>query len=253
MALKKCHRFHVFVTVVTCSSLSQSLDHFSSDRCQSSSFLYPDSAYALKNGFLLLDEVLDVLMNSRPTMRTIPGGRKVNVYFVLDNSLNLERRANGGHSTYPDDCGPWNQRRTSTKPSYYIRNGLHLKAINKKDRVYRDRSTYEVLDPQPTDVIEMKRYYTTRRDHDDCKKRVTWLESPPCTTAVVEYVGSFPPIDLRNRTQEQTSTEPDTWAGVVASRVMPVLSPCDADDALDPDLSDVLKKHLPDKNEQFEM
>lgn len=57
----------------------------------------------LDGGFLETDEVVQLLLKSR--RREIPCGTKDNVYFVINNTRNIERRHKWLKSEFSDDCG----------------------------------------------------------------------------------------------------------------------------------------------------
>jgi len=57
------------------------------------------------------------------------------------------------------------------------------------------RVTYASIDPQPTDIITLHRYYTKLKDNESYRKRVTTVTEAPewlshlKTLAVIEYLG----------------------------------------------------------------
>ena len=94
-------------------------------------------AFSLNGGFLSIEAVLHAATEVEHMGSSIPRGVKENVYFVLDDTQNVERRQSGKVSEYPDDCGAWASSKNSTKTNYYIRGeDGKLKYVEFKNGVY---------------------------------------------------------------------------------------------------------------------
>ena len=59
----------------------------------------------IENKFLSPEEVLALMLNQRPSGKSLPGGVKENVAFVLENENNLTCKGVGKLACYVDDCG----------------------------------------------------------------------------------------------------------------------------------------------------
>ena len=57
----------------------------------------------------------------------IPPGRKENVFFVIDNERNMDKRKNDQRSDYNDDCGAWKSSGASPKTCYTVSDNGSLK------------------------------------------------------------------------------------------------------------------------------
>ena len=61
-----------------------------------------------QNKFLDIENIVQILTEDYiDPPQCVPRGLKENVYFVVDNKENLQRRQNGQLSQFWDDCGPW--------------------------------------------------------------------------------------------------------------------------------------------------
>ena len=68
---------------------------------------------------------------------TIPPGKEENVYFILNNERNTERKKQSKHSEFSDDCGAWSQG-TSSKSLYEVKyNGDFRKNFVKNSSLCR--------------------------------------------------------------------------------------------------------------------
>ncbi|KAH3864206.1 hypothetical protein DPMN_027222 [Dreissena polymorpha] len=54
-----------------------------------------------------LQETLAILKGPHVVLQEIPTGRKDGMFFVVDNSDNIIKRANGNNLNFWDDCGSW--------------------------------------------------------------------------------------------------------------------------------------------------
>ena len=70
--------------------------------------------------FLGTKEIIFILKTSKQALFTIPPGKKENVYFILNNERNTEKRKQGKHSEFSDDCGAWSEG-TSPKTVYEVK------------------------------------------------------------------------------------------------------------------------------------
>ena len=72
-----------------------------------------------------------------------------------------------------------------------LRNGIYAR----KKKVSGKR-VYVPLDPQPTNVLALTRYYTTLVRDPSYRRRISWLGDERNPVAVVEYIGSYPAMSL---------------------------------------------------------
>jgi hypothetical protein len=61
---------------------------------------------------LSMSQVLQILVNAdipgdRVVHPKVPIGSKDNVYYLVDNAKNVERRRDGLNNIFDDDCGAW--------------------------------------------------------------------------------------------------------------------------------------------------
>ena len=68
-----------------------------------------------KNG-LQIEEIVTHLKGSTEAdaLEQVPDGPKENLFFMVDNQKNVERRSKGKQSEYFDDCGVWISKTTCT-------------------------------------------------------------------------------------------------------------------------------------------
>ena len=140
---------------------------------------------------------------------SVPNGIKNNVYFVLQNEVNMNRLGKGAKSTYNDDCGVWDSKTTSTKSTYYISVCGKLVYVVKKGVLYGKivKGSFVPIEPQPSEVINLKGYYATLKRDKSYKKHVSWFEVLPnnvptekSSIAIAEYI-SHEYIHARKRNQ----------------------------------------------------
>ena len=120
------------------------------------------------NKFLDLSQVLDKLV-TEDVIEKIPQGRKDNVFFVLDNERNMEKRKKGQRSDYNDDCGVWKSSGSSPKTCYTVSDNGTLKKVFVKNDQYcleqqiNKKRVYVPLEPQPSPdrVLIIQRYYSS--------------------------------------------------------------------------------------------
>ena len=203
-----------FVPDLTISSSSESSVN---EEVESEEVAQPTSSGVFKlprpGYFLKPWDAMELIVNqSTPLLEKIPSGEKNNVYALIRNDTNIQRRKDGLHSQFWDDCGAWTSKSGSNKKVLFAKVGTtnrYLSVIKKKDEYCIKRSVdkkvvYVPLDPQPRheDVLIIRQYYTTLKKSDLYRKRVTWLENIPSalskglestyTTAIVEYAGEHP-------------------------------------------------------------
>lgn len=95
----------------------------------------------------------------------MPRCKKENVYFLLDNTENVDRKSSGHGMEFWDNCGTWNSASLSNKTTYFVHFNGRLRSVLKKDSVYgvELKKKFEPLDPQPVEdqVLILKRFYAT--------------------------------------------------------------------------------------------
>ena len=137
--------------------------------------------------FLSVDKLYELASTHTLTYTCIPPGFKQNVYFVIDDTINRQRRLSKKCSEYPDDCGAWRQGGNSTKPAYFIRsaqNSLHF--VTYRAGIYgkMSKGNFVPLGLQPDSSTIVVAYRNS-----SYKNRVTWFNSEPViATAIVEYI-----------------------------------------------------------------
>ncbi|KAK3103000.1 hypothetical protein FSP39_015680, partial [Pinctada imbricata] len=152
----------------------------------------------LNKKFLTAEKQLEILQSDNPKVTNIPRGIKQNVFFILEDTANTERRSMGKKSEYPDDCGSWKQGANVTKAEYFLKTQIGIQSIkrNKDGLYYRIHKKKNVaLNPQPHNdhVICMKRKYSVLARQNEYRKRITWFEGGPYEgTAFAEFIGTFP-------------------------------------------------------------
>ena len=149
--------------------------------------------------------VVDLTSNlhDQSSSSCIPIGLKENVYYVIDNSQKIDRRAKGQRSDFTDDCGAWLPGGPTTKS--YIISGpnderksiqMHKNVFCTMKRVGKGKRIHVPLDPQPdpSTVIALHRYYRKLKASDKYTRRISWLSvgSSDHTKACAEYLGEFP-------------------------------------------------------------
>ena len=181
---------------------------------------------ALTNGQnLTATQVFSSAMNTElSTVDSIPRGYKDNVFFVFNNSHNLQQ--NSKHNRFADDCGSWNTHSgRTTKADFIIMSDNTLKWTVQKNDMYcferqvKGKKTYIQYDPQPKHVVTIHRYYTSLKREKTYKKRVSWFENLPDSfstlshKAIIEYTGVCPRQgephgNSKNSSQEYVRTDP---------------------------------------------
>lgn len=170
-------------------------------------FVAPNALPLPDNDFLSVEQCIKLLRSETPSLvcDNVPAGLKQNVYFVVSQAANSNRRDTGAKGRHWDDCGAWQS--ASCPTSHYLqRSDGSWRQLRLIDGQYcvkiRSGSTYMnvPLDPQPTknEVVKVSRYYTTLKADKSYRRRVTWAAHPlnadklSPSLAIVEYSGTFP-------------------------------------------------------------
>ena len=66
-----------------------------------------NNANGVLTKFLGINQVLEILSAMTNVKEKVPFGPKENVYYIVDNKSNVERRQNAAKSEFWDDCGIW--------------------------------------------------------------------------------------------------------------------------------------------------
>ena len=152
--------------------------------------------------FLEANDIFEALLTKLPIGQDIPAGVKENVYFVIDNGLNIKRRANGKKSRYRDDCGIWSVQGKSKYLDFVIHEELFLEPVDVMDKSYPEnvRGDHSPVVTQPTEenLISFRQYLVHLKDDTSYRKRVTVITKCPEALAslrklaLVEYCGKWP-------------------------------------------------------------
>ena len=78
--------------------------------------IHPLSHGCLDRSFLETEDVVKLLTtySESEAHDIIPEGSKNNVYFVIKNSGNTDKRSRGQQSSFSDDCGVWDTNKGSS-------------------------------------------------------------------------------------------------------------------------------------------
>ena len=176
--------------------------------------------------YLEIDELLNILEGPNFPLKEIPVGRKDGMYFILDDSMNIERRKDKKQSQYWDDSGVWGHSSSPPTP-FVLENGkwtsLRLRSgIYCKLRYKNKQEQYIPIDPQPNpdDVLTVHRLYQklqepSSKDKNKFKRRVTWIEKSestlqgiPPAIAIVEYIGTYPGRGFHGNVKDEERNAP---------------------------------------------
>ena len=158
-------------------------------------------ALPIKDRFLERMHLFELLRLERETTEGIPEGVKENEFYLVNNAANLERRKNNKYSLFADDCGAWKGGPTNLALFVYDDDGILIQ-VTMKDSLYGTRCAKRVpggrqmvftplsRQPLPHEVIRLHRAYAKHSLNKDYQRRITWMDDN--TTAIVEYVGTFP-------------------------------------------------------------
>ncbi len=90
----------------------------------------------IENKFLSPEEVLDLMVTHRQSGKSVPGGIKENVAFILENQCNLTRKNFGKRACYVDDCRAWSRTGSCKTHHYILTEDKRLDYVDKKDGNY---------------------------------------------------------------------------------------------------------------------
>ena len=157
---------------------------------------------ALPNGGLDAESIHKEISERNYVHKEIPHGKKDNVYFLIDNARNLERKAMTKKNQFVDDLGVWDTMRGKTvTTSHVVMSDQTLKVVFLRDGTYciqkmhQKRRMYIPLDPQPdvNDIIQIHKYYTVLKRQSNYKRRISWITAETSQSlgnvALVEYYG----------------------------------------------------------------
>lgn len=156
-------------------------------------------AVPLPGRFLPLDQVID-LLETREPLPEVPPGRKEDVGFVVDNTFNVNRKAEGElHSVFQDDCGAWDKNGTTPRTLLWRRGNNNSQIVMREGKYCFNRKGKGIIEiepqPLPNDVIQAHRYYVSLKV-GKYQKRVTWFtqvhSGPLQHLAFHEYLGTWP-------------------------------------------------------------
>ena len=169
--------------------------------------------------FLPAQEVFNEITSVTEVCRTIPSGKKEDVFFIVDNSRNL--RYKNRRNYFQDDCGRYNQRSGTTCKSFYLLSPDNLLQQLIKDKGKYCKESRRVLtsggtsprgrgrppgrsrgrgrgaaaanshkitkwipmEPQPDDskIIVLHRYYSCLEVDPSYRRRICWFSNLPET------------------------------------------------------------------------
>ena len=168
--------------------------------------------------FMSTDTVLDILTSASTSLQKIPHGVKQNIYFVIDNTANINRRNNKQKSDFTDDCGAWISASGATPKTHYLCDNDKLKRVDFRQGRYgffkteNKKRTFIPFDPQPDPkyIAILHRNYTTLKLDQDYKRRISWFGQTPQNmtikpVAIVEYIGEFPGRAPHGKSTKQTA------------------------------------------------
>ena len=136
--------------------------------------------------YMVMEEILNILKGPNYLLPEILVGRKDGMYFILDDSTNVQRRREGKPSQYWHDSGVWSA--CSSPPTPFVFQNGKWKSLRLKQGVYcvlkykNKKEEYVPLDPQPNpeDVVKVHRlYHKLQVDKPDAAKfqrRIMWIE-----------------------------------------------------------------------------
>ena len=169
----------------------------------------------LSDVFMNIEAVLQLLTSDVSGRDCIPSGIKENMYIILDNTDNIERRKTAKRSNFKDDCGVWDTSKGSSPKSYYIITDNGLKQVCLRNGLYcikkqvKGKSEYHPIEPQANKsvIVGVHRYYTVLKKDPSYKKKVTWLADCGIhsNNAIVEYIGKFPGLAPHGKANDCTT------------------------------------------------
>ena len=166
--------------------------------------------------FMAAEQLVDLLSGTEEVHvnAEVPRGVKKNVWFVVDNSGNIQRRKAGKKNVYWDDCGVWSTKDGRTLTTNYVRIGNLLSVVKLQDGKVCKRQMVQgkrklvplEMQPEMDDIVTVCSYYATLKADSSYRKRVSWIVSKP-NWAVYEYQGTPPPVNGGHGLQRKTETE----------------------------------------------
>ncbi|XP_076102019.1 uncharacterized protein LOC143071537 [Mytilus galloprovincialis] len=176
------------------------------------------STGCLKKGFMEAEEIVKRLTSClyEKAYNDIPNGVKNDVYFVVKNDANVERRKKGVNSKFPDDCKGYSHSDSSTSKNYFVTNPEgKLRFVCKRGEQFcyiktvKGKKLFYPLETQPSseNIIELYRYYTTSKKDSIFKRRVSWLGENENHLALVEYSGIFPGLKQHSNCKDTDSIQ----------------------------------------------
>ena len=150
--------------------------------------------------FLNINDVLGILHNQNNILPSIPPGIKENVRHLVFNKDNVFRRSQGKKCIFFDDCGVWDRSKGKTNKSHHYSSDMGMvismffykggqyvreKKVNKKKE-------YEVINPQPVNILILNRYYTVLKRCSTYRRRISWIENDKNLVAPVEFFWLVP-------------------------------------------------------------
>ena len=135
--------------------------------------------------FLNINDVLGMLHNQNFILPSIPPGIKENVGYLVFNKGNVFRRSEGKRCIFFDDYGVWDRSKGKTNKSHHYSSddGNGYKHVFYKDGQYirekkvNKKKEYEVINPQPVNILILNRYYTVLKRCSTYRRRISWIEN----------------------------------------------------------------------------
>ena len=124
----------------------------------------------------------------RPCQQYSLAGKKTYVIsFVIKKNVSSSTTAVWEASTGKITKSRYFHDNQNTLKHVFVKDGLYVreKKVNKKKE-------YEILHPQPSNVIVFNRYYTVLKRCPSYRRRISWIENDENSVALFEYIGSYP-------------------------------------------------------------
>ncbi|GFO15308.1 hypothetical protein PoB_004181300 [Plakobranchus ocellatus] len=153
--------------------------------------------------FFETEKVIEILQRTsvNDTLSEVPKGKKNDVYFVVQNENNKDRRAQGKRSQFWDDRGAWECN--STSRSFFLQENEKLWSVTYRQTKYCiqviQNKNYVQIPPNPQpqaeDVLVLSRYYAKHKSGAGYEKRVSFMHSEKFPAlAVHEFKGCCPEL-----------------------------------------------------------
>ena len=106
----------------------------------------PAKGKLIPNCFMETSKAVNLVLNTETCYQHIPGGKKENVFFVLNNESNQAKKEGNGKSYFSDDCGVYESTSGTTPATYYLlqENG-DLRKIYYYKELYCRQSRHKVV------------------------------------------------------------------------------------------------------------